>query len=163
MSDWMPYASLTLGGLCVGCVLSTLDGCAGKPHPAATRPEPAWHQSLSDDAAPSDARRLETAGHRFAVIYRVRPDPIPLNEPFAIDVMVFDDDGSIVADAQLSVDARMPHHRHGMIVEPKVIMHETGGARVEGMLFHMPGRWELYFDITRHGRTERAQDIIMLD
>jgi hypothetical protein len=25
------------------------------------------------------------------------------------------------------------------------------------MLFHMPGHWELYFDISRGGTSERAQ------
>jgi len=28
---------------------------------------------------------------------------------------------------------------------------------VLGLRFHMPGRWELYFDVTRDGVLERAQ------
>ena len=31
------------------------------------------------------------------------------------------------------------------------------------MLFHMAGRWEIYFDITRGGITSRAQDEITLE
>ena len=37
-----------------------------------------------------------------------------------------------------------------------------GSYKAEGMLFHMPGHWELYFDVSQGGRTERAQVDIQL-
>ena len=46
---------------------------------------------------------------------------------------------------------------------PDIVAKVTGRAkysedfRAEGMLFHMPGHWEMYFDITQGGRSERAQ------
>jgi hypothetical protein len=37
------------------------------------------------------------------------------------------------------------------------------GFLVGGMLFHMPGRWELYLDVTEGALTERAQLEVLLD
>jgi hypothetical protein len=31
------------------------------------------------------------------------------------------------------------------------------------MLFHMPGYWELYFDLSREGIMERAQGAVTLE
>jgi hypothetical protein len=38
-----------------------------------------------------------------------------------------------------------------------------GAYRVDGMLFHMPGYWELYFDLSREGVMERAQGAVTLE
>ncbi len=66
------------------------------------------------------------------------------------------------ATTTLEVDGRMPLHRHGMNQVPRVGSGPAGGFQVDGMLFHMPGDWVLYFDITREGVTERAQfDVLM--
>lgn len=99
------------------------------------------------------------------MLYSVRPAPIPTNEPFEIDVTILDArrDQALVRDADLAVDAAMPHHRHGMNVVPVVRGTNGGGFVTRGMLFHMPGRWEIYFDITRRGVTERAQDVVWVD
>jgi hypothetical protein len=78
---------------------------------------------------------------------------------YALDVWVFDahDATRPLTDVALAVDASMPEHQHGMTRRPIVKRTENGGFRVEGLLFHMPGRWELYFDVTRAAITERAQ------
>ena len=60
-------------------------------------------------------------------------------------------------DISLTVDAAMPEHGHGMNRVPKIARADDGHFVVEGLLFHMTGRWELYFDITRGAVTERAQ------
>jgi hypothetical protein len=49
----------------------------------------------------------------------------------------------------------MPAHRHGMNYQPRVTARERGVYVAEGLLFHMPGRWQLLFDVDRGGRTER--------
>ena len=63
----------------------------------------------------------------------------------------------------LEVDAAMPHHRHGMNRLPRMITQGNGRFRAEGMLFHMEGRWELYFDIVDGPLTERAQTEVFLE
>ena len=49
----------------------------------------------------------------------------------------------------------MPEHRHGMNYRPEVTQISPGVYRAEGLLFHMPGRWDLTFDIVTGGTTQR--------
>ena len=82
----------------------------------------------------------------------------------------------------LSVEAAMPEHGHGLVQLPRVkavgapiarerlpdhsLVHGAvgnGRFQVDGMRFHMPGRWEIYFDIGRGAGTERAQIELWLD
>jgi hypothetical protein len=51
----------------------------------------------------------------------------------------------------------MSAHGHGMNRVPLVTRTGPGHFLVEGLFFHMPGVWQLYFDLTRSGQTERAQ------
>lgn len=101
--------------------------------------------------------------------YRVtyeRPNggALPLNEPFTLTVSVYRRDGAArQTDVALTVDASMPEHMHGMNVRPTVTANEDGTFTAEGMLLHMPGRWELYFDVRHGGVTERAQDELTLE
>jgi hypothetical protein len=108
---------------------------------------------------------LVSANRQYVVAFRAVPDPIPLNETFQMRVRVFD--GSTppqpASDIDLAVDARMPHHRHGMNREPTITRGRDGEFTVDNMLLHMPGYWELYFDVERHGVTERAQTSIELE
>ncbi len=115
--------------------------------------------------APSPLKRLESNDGSYVILYRTRPETIPENETFSIDVWVHDarDGNALLRDAEVVVDAGMPEHRHGMNVEPRVWRQNDGSSLVTGMLFHMPGRWEIYFDVTRRGVTERAQTEVWLD
>jgi cytochrome c peroxidase len=45
----------------------------------------------------------------------------------------------------LKVDAHMPEHRHGMNYAPKVTALGPGRWRAEGLMLHMPGKWEFVF------------------
>ena len=38
-----------------------------------------------------------------------------------------------------------------------------GSFRADGLLFHMPGTWELYVDVTRAAEMERATFVINVD
>ena len=128
-------------------------GASGLTNPSEEkRPAPLPYRGASNDGT-------------FHVTYLPTPDPIPLNEPFELEVIVFED-----ADFQepatnitLHVDAAMPQHQHGMNQEPTV--EGMGGGRFRGknLLFHMSGYWELYFDVTRGPVTERAQFMVQLD
>ena len=63
----------------------------------------------------------------------------------------------------LRVDAQMPEHRHGMNYRARV---STTGERryvAEGLLFHMPGRWQLVFDVERETGTERLTTDLVID
>jgi hypothetical protein len=123
------------------------------PQPAPEPQPPAWQDT---------AELASNAGH-YLVRYRTTPDPIPWGEPFELDVWVLGADGRALDDVSLSIDAAMPEHGHGMKRVPVVSAAGHGGFGVGGMLFHMPGHWELYFDLTRGALTERAQVDVELE
>lgn len=60
------------------------------------------------------------------------------------------------------VDATMPEHRHGM--NYKASLHDLGRGRwrVNGLLWHMPGRWELRFDVQHEGSTHTLRQEVVL-
>ena len=64
--------------------------------------------------------------------------------------------------AGLRVDATMPEHRHGMNYRPSVRQVSPGRWRAEGLMFHMPGRWEFVFqphDGRREDRLTVSEDV----
>ena len=65
--------------------------------------------------------------------------------------------------AQLEVDAHMPAHRHGMNYLPSVTTSSAGRHRAEGLMFHMPGRWEFVFVLRAGGAVERLTHAVTLD
>jgi hypothetical protein len=89
--------------------------------------------------------------------WKVNGAPIAVGHHFAIDVQVCPE-GAVLA----RVDASMPEHRHGMNYRPSVKPLGEGRWRVEGLMFHMPGRWELRLDVRAAGATQQLLDTIML-
>ena len=81
----------------------------------------------------------------FEVEVRTSPDPIPLNQPFELDVIVTSEGAPPKDEVSwtLRVEGWMPGHGHGMLRQPQVDELGDGRYRVRGMLFHMPGLWEL--------------------
>jgi hypothetical protein len=76
------------------------------------------------------------------VAWRAESGSIAVGQPFVMLIAV------CPADAQLArVDATMPEHRHGMNYRPSLQSLGGGRWRVEGLLWHMAGRWELQFDV----------------
>jgi len=120
-------------------------GCGSDPTPRAPAPNvPAPLTANSD-------------GGQFSVTIAPKPNPIPLNEHFAVEVAIAASAPRTAADEiRVSVDASMPAHGHGLNTAPEV--KELGANRflAEGMLFHMAGAWELYVDIYRGPVRERA-------
>ncbi|MGA0287009.1 MAG: FixH family protein [Phycisphaerales bacterium] len=105
-----------------------------------------------------------TAGGSYFVRWRSGPDGIPALETFSLEVDVESAAGEPLSDeASVSVDAAMPHHGHGMNFVPDVTRIGSGRYLVEGMLFHMRGRWELFVDVERDGVLERAQWTVVLE
>jgi len=107
--------------------------------------------------------QVSSADGRYRVEYRLLPEKVPLRDPFSMEVKVTDTLTSQPSEARLQVDAGMPHHHHGMNVLPRVTGTGPGQWKVENMMFHMPGYWEIMFDLTEGGRLERAQTEVELE
>jgi cytochrome c peroxidase len=96
---------------------------------------------------------------RFVVAYKT--GPIEVARHFALELTVCPKPGQPPPEA-VKLDAHMPEHRHGMNYAPT--LKPLGPARwhVEGLMFHMPGRWELVFEIRAAGVTDRATHPVSL-
>jgi hypothetical protein len=71
----------------------------------------------------------------------VMPDGgAPLNQIFRFEI---DPQGYELT----GVDADMPAHGHGINTTPEFELLENGRYRIDGMKLHMPGAWEIYFDL----------------
>lgn len=127
---------------------------------------PACKQGESSSTAPpASPLAAKTSWGTFQVQVVPQPDPIPLNQMFALTIAVqqVNDPAQAARDTTVAVDARMPAHNHGMNLQPRVTAVGAGSFRADGLLFHMPGTWELYVDVTRAAEMERATFVIHVD
>src|SRR3954463_1186704 len=90
---------------------------------------------------PVQGAKLESA--RYTLAYKL--SEVAVSRHFTMDVGACAKSGP--AAENLKVDAQMPEHRHGMNYRPEVKAIGTGQWRVEGLMFHMPGRWQLEFQL----------------
>ena len=81
------------------------------------------------------------AGELWTAWWRSEPASLPVSEHFSIRFHLC---GPPVD--RVRVRGWMPDHRHGMNYRPAVTLNGLSGA-AEGLLFHMPGRWELILDV----------------
>lgn len=122
---------------------------------ACTHKDDAHHDHTGHTGLVDETRTQSTAS--YTVSYLPDPDPIPFNDYFDVTVTLTDTAGAAVGDAEVLIDANMPHHGHGMNVTPTTTGDGAGHYTATGLLFHMEGVWELTVDITRSGATETAR------
>ena len=96
-----------------------------------------------------EGTRLESP--RFVVAFK--PEPISVAKHFALEIAVCSK--SSAPPESIKVDAHMPEHRHGMNYAPEVTALGPGRWRAEGLMFHMPGKWELVFEVRAAGSSDR--------
>ena len=97
-----------------------------------------------------------TDGGTYLVEYETDPSPIPLSDDFTMRTRVTDQEGRWIEDATVVVNAEMPAHGHGMNTVPTTTYEADGWYRTEGMLFHMPGDWEIIIDVAGDGGVETS-------
>lgn len=83
-------------------------------------------------------------------LYWLPVGEIRVSEPFDLEICLTIG-GATPEAGMLEVDAVMPAHGHGMNYRSEVQQVEPGHFIAEGMLFHMPGKWEIRFDYVRDG------------
>jgi len=97
-------------------------------------------------------KRIESARHTLA--YRTDPVKVVVGKPFAVDLAICPRESGARIE-EVRVDGHMPEHRHGMNYKASIKEGPGGRYRAEGLMFHMPGRWELIFELRAAGRTDR--------
>lgn len=101
------------------------------------------------------------ANPRYEVAFATQPAPVVVGGHFALDIAVCPR-GAAAPPRAVGVDAVMPEHRHGMNYRPTVTALGPGRYRAVGLLFHMPGRWDLLFDVDTGAGTERLTATLRL-
>lgn len=102
-------------------------------------------QAACGDGLPAASRALiESSG--LALAFAPRPSTIAVGRHFSVDVVVCAAPGA-PAPALIGVDAEMPAHRHGMNYRPAVRRLDGDRYAVDGLMFHMPGRWRFVFTL----------------
>ena len=105
-----------------------------------------------------NATQVSSQGNTYTIQFSPALNSMPLNQYFDLEVQI---KGSthqtITFPLELEIDAGMKAHNHGMNVSPKIINLGNGKFKVEGMLFHMPGKWFLSFTIRRGTLSEKAE------
>lgn len=96
--------------------------------------------------------RVENA--RYEIVFAATPGPIEPGKHFSLEIAVCPRAG-VEAPGALAVDAVMPEHRHGMNYRPVVVARGAGSYRADGLMLHMPGRWDVLFDLVTGTGTER--------
>ena len=99
------------------------------------------------------------SGH-YLVAFRPDPVRIEVGEPFSLLFNVCtknDKPAELVA-----IDAQMPEHKHGMNYATTIRNDGNGRYRVDGLLFHMPGSWEVAFDVRSGGDIQRLSHDFVL-
>ena len=99
-----------------------------------------WSQSTTFSLTTSRGSTLEI----FSEL-----DPLAINTIHSWELVLSAADGAPLNGAQMSVIGGMPDHDHGLPTSP-VVTGEIAPGRylLEGVRFHMPGRWLLTFDVT---------------
>lgn len=137
---------------------------------------PVWERNRAQDASapataaavPADACAERPGTWRIespeaALAWRTEPATIAVGQPFRVIATVCPrGDGGAAAVHAFSVDASMPEHRHGMNYAPRIERRPDGRWHAEGLLFHMPGRWALEFQLGLDGGTARLSQVLMV-
>ncbi|MBL6757139.1 MAG: hypothetical protein ISQ11_12065 [Planctomycetes bacterium] len=145
-------------------------GCGPDEGPAADEAggpaTPSEETPASGAAEEVRGETLEAGSSGGTFLARVTPlvDPIPMNEAFSVSLSLLDPEtGAPFTDYdEVSIDARMPAHKHGMLRDVGLTPQEDGSMRADGLLLHMYGHWELHVDIRKGARFERAQISVRL-
>jgi hypothetical protein len=135
-------------------------GACGAPQ---KQPVPVLAPDQAEEPIADDAHDFRTAvsrGVKYTIQWRpARGSEVPKNEHFELEVRLYrnvDDDLVPVPGARLAVSGWMPDHGHGMVRQPQATDQGDGSYLVRGMLFHMGGHWQLFFDVIEDGLSERT-------
>lgn len=151
-------------GIPIGLALLLLAGCesATERPPAAAEPAASAAASAAPSASASaeGAWRATSAAGRFRIVIRPEAGRVPIGPLHAWIVSVETPDGRPADVRQLVFDGGMPQHGHGFDTKPQVTDQLGPGVfRVDGVRFHMAGRWQIRVDAAADG----AADVALFD
>ena len=109
---------------------------------------------ISLQGLPSDGALPSEEGN-FLLAWTPSATPLPLNSIHEWTLDLSWRDGRPVEGAAITVEGGMPEHNHGMPTALQAVaMDAPGQYLLEGVRFHMMGKWELELTITADGITD---------
>jgi hypothetical protein len=105
------------------------------------------------------AQKVES--ERYTVAYRTKPAKITVGQHFSVEMAVCPKAGQ-PAPEDVRVDGFMPEHNHGM--NYRAAVKPAGSSRyvADGLMFHMPGKWDYIFEVRGSGKTDRLTHSVNL-
>lgn len=94
------------------------------------------------------------ASHDAEVAYRWEPAELKVGQFFAAEVITCRAPGAEHV-REVSIDATMPAHGHGMNYRPSATRAAPGHYRFTGLMLHMPGKWRVTIDLVQSGKRTR--------
>jgi len=82
----------------------------------------------------------------YELAWRPEGGKVPRNEEFVVEALLLRE-GEPVSGARVALRGWMPDHEHGFVRQPLVTELGDGRFRIEGVLLHMRGNWQLFFDV----------------
>lgn len=151
----------TKAGAILGAAGCTRNGTLTHTASTALRHATAWLALLActahaDCVRPESAQPMPVSGPVQAHWSTV-PQPPQVGEPFALTLTLCPSHTELVR-----VDASMPEHRHGMNYKPSFLPLGEGRWQVDGMVWHMAGRWELRLDTRLDGAAHTLTQSVTL-
>lgn len=85
-----------------------------------------------------------TSKHGYTINIFSNDTPIRINHMHSWVVQLLDQQGNPVDNAELKIDGGMPQHNHGLPTAPQITKSLGDGKYLlEGIKFHMNGRWQM--------------------
>jgi hypothetical protein len=110
--------------------------------------------SSASDMAGLDHPQFSTQGLYTASVTSAL-DPIIINQMHSWTLHLENAAKEPIDNAVITVDGGMPAHNHGLPTSPEVTEAlGNGDYLVEGLLFQMPGHWQVSFEISVDGQTD---------
>ena len=98
----------------------------------------------------------------YKISFEAELDPVEINKIHTWVLTIRTSSGDPVVAADISVLGGMPLHDHGMPTRPRVTKYlGEGRYQLEGMRFHMNGRWEVSVTVEADSKIDTA--VIALD
>ncbi len=111
-----------------------------------------WKTAQNADCQVDSLTQTLLQGHKASVLFERPSSSIKVSQAFNLKARICPtEDGASVIRA--TVDATMPEHQHGMNYKPKIRLaadpaQQGSGVQLlnaQGLVFHMPGKWQIEF------------------
>lgn len=93
---------------------------------------------------PTAADLIGDTGDGYTIEIFSKLSPIQINQIHSWLIDIKDSAGNAVDNVDITVTGGMPEHDHGIPTSPQITGRDSAGLYLlEGVRFHMPGKWQL--------------------